>query len=279
MPAAVRQARPCRPPSRPCSRRRTGGSVDAVRQVDDRAYGIGSAHDSPVLARQDRAAAGIAPAIQRGWPLAAISLKDPDRRPARVITPRTDGGRMTGLTFQDIIMRLDAYWAAQGCLVVQPYDVEVGAGTAAPSTFLRVLGPEPWSVAYPQPSRRPADGRYAENPNRYQHYFQYQVILKPAPADPLGPVPGEPGGARRQRQRPRRPLRRGQLGGAVAGLLGARLGGLARRPGDHPVHLLPAERRLRPRSAVGRDHLRPGAHRDVPPGRARHGRRSAGTTA
>jgi glycyl-tRNA synthetase len=93
---------------------------------------------------------------------------------------------MTGLTFQDIIMRLDAYWAGQGCLVVQPYDVEVGAGTAAPSTFLRVLGPEPWSVAYPQPSRRPADGRYAENPNRYQHYFQYQVILKPAPGDPLG---------------------------------------------------------------------------------------------
>jgi glycyl-tRNA synthetase alpha chain len=93
---------------------------------------------------------------------------------------------MTALTFQEIIMRLDAYWAAQGCLVVQPYDVEVGAGTAAPSTFLRVLGPEPWSVAYPQPSRRPADGRYAENPNRYQHYFQYQVILKPTPADPLG---------------------------------------------------------------------------------------------
>ncbi|MGE3267569.1 MAG: glycine--tRNA ligase subunit beta [Chloroflexota bacterium] len=93
---------------------------------------------------------------------------------------------MTGLTFQDIIMRLDAYWAAQGCVVAQPYDVEVGAGTAAPSTFLRVLGPEPWSVAYPQSSRRPADGRYAENPNRFQHYFQYQVILKPAPADPLG---------------------------------------------------------------------------------------------
>ncbi|MGE3913978.1 MAG: glycine--tRNA ligase subunit alpha, partial [Chloroflexota bacterium] len=90
------------------------------------------------------------------------------------------------MTFQDIIMRLDAYWAAQGCVVAQPYDVEVGAGTAAPSTFLRVLGPEPWSVAYPQSSRRPADGRYAENPNRFQHYFQYQVILKPAPADPLG---------------------------------------------------------------------------------------------
>jgi glycyl-tRNA synthetase len=93
---------------------------------------------------------------------------------------------MTALTFQEIIMRLDAYWAAQGCVVAQPYDIEVGAGTAAPSTFLRVLGPEPWSVAYPQPTRRPADGRYAQNPNRYQHYFQYQVIVKPAPADPLG---------------------------------------------------------------------------------------------
>ncbi|MFN8521916.1 MAG: glycine--tRNA ligase subunit beta [Chloroflexota bacterium] len=93
---------------------------------------------------------------------------------------------MAGLTFQDIIMRLDAFWAARGCLVVQPYDTEVGAGTMAPSTFLRVLGPEPWWVAYPQGSRRPADGRYAENPNRFQHYFQYQVILKPPPVDPPG---------------------------------------------------------------------------------------------
>jgi glycyl-tRNA synthetase len=93
---------------------------------------------------------------------------------------------MPGLTFQEIIMRLDAFWSERGCLVMQPYDVEVGAGTMAPGTFLRVLGPEPWWVAYPQPSRRPADGRYAENPNRLQHYFQYQVILKPGPADPLG---------------------------------------------------------------------------------------------
>ena len=93
---------------------------------------------------------------------------------------------MPALTFQEIIMRLDAYWAEHGCLVLQPYDVEVGAGTNAPATFLRVLGPEPWNVAYPQPSRRPDDGRYAENPNRYQHYFQYQVILKPAPTDPIG---------------------------------------------------------------------------------------------
>ncbi|MBA2241182.1 MAG: glycine--tRNA ligase subunit alpha, partial [Solirubrobacterales bacterium] len=101
-------------------------------------------------------------------------------------THQADGGTMHALTFQEIMMRLDQFWAARGCLVMQPYDVEVGAATMAPATFLRVLGPEPWSVAYPQASRRPADGRYADNPNRYQHYFQYQVILKPGPADPLG---------------------------------------------------------------------------------------------
>lgn len=93
---------------------------------------------------------------------------------------------MANDAFQEIIMRLSRYWADQGCLVQEPYDVEVGAGTMAPATFLRVLGPEPWWVAYPQASRRPADGRYAENPNRYQHYFQYQVILKPGPPDPQG---------------------------------------------------------------------------------------------
>ncbi len=92
---------------------------------------------------------------------------------------------MSALSFQEIIFRLDQFWAARGCVVAEPYDVEVGAGTMAPATFLRVLGPEPWKVAYPQPSRRPADGRYAENPNRYQHYFQYQVIVKPPPPDPL----------------------------------------------------------------------------------------------
>jgi glycyl-tRNA synthetase len=93
---------------------------------------------------------------------------------------------MTSDAFQEIIMGLSRYWAGQGCLIQEPYDVEVGAGTMAPATFLRVLGPEPWNVGYPQGCRRPADGRYAENPNRYQHYFQYQVILKPAPPDPQG---------------------------------------------------------------------------------------------
>lgn len=88
------------------------------------------------------------------------------------------------LTFQDVILRLQNFWAERGCLIVQPTDVEVGAGTLNKHTFLRVLGPEPWSVAYVEPSRRPTDGRYGENPNRLQHYYQFQVILKPAPTNP-----------------------------------------------------------------------------------------------
>jgi glycyl-tRNA synthetase alpha chain len=87
------------------------------------------------------------------------------------------------LTFQEIILRLQQYWGERGCLIAQPYDTEVGAGTFHPATFLRALGPEPWRVAYVQPSRRPTDGRYGENPNRLQHYYQFQVILKPAPED------------------------------------------------------------------------------------------------
>jgi glycyl-tRNA synthetase alpha chain len=85
------------------------------------------------------------------------------------------------MTLQDIIFSLQEFWAEQGCLILQPYDVEVGAGTFHPATFLRVLGPEPWRAAYVEPSRRPADGRYGENPNRLQHYYQFQVIIKPSP--------------------------------------------------------------------------------------------------
>jgi len=85
--------------------------------------------------------------------------------------------------FQDIIARLHEYWAAHGCIVIQGYDLEVGAGTFNPATFLRALGPEPWNVAYVEPSRRPTDGRYGDNPNRLQHYYQYQVIMKPSPLD------------------------------------------------------------------------------------------------
>ncbi|MBE9519701.1 MAG: glycine--tRNA ligase subunit alpha [Proteobacteria bacterium] len=85
--------------------------------------------------------------------------------------------------FQDIIMELNKFWAEKGCVVQQPYDMEVGAGTFHPATLLRALGPEPWKAAYVQPSRRPTDGRYGENPNRLQHYYQYQVVLKPSPLE------------------------------------------------------------------------------------------------
>ena len=88
-------------------------------------------------------------------------------------------------TFQDIILTLQRYWAERGCALLQPYDMEVGAGTSHTATFLRALGPEPWKAAYVQPSRRPKDGRYGDNPNRLQHYYQFQVVLKPAPADIL----------------------------------------------------------------------------------------------
>ena len=88
---------------------------------------------------------------------------------------------MTAPTFQELILRLNQYWAEQGCVLIQPLDLEVGAGTFHPATFLRALGPEPWNAAYVQPCRRPTDGRYGENPNRLQRYYQYQVVLKPNP--------------------------------------------------------------------------------------------------
>jgi glycyl-tRNA synthetase alpha chain len=87
------------------------------------------------------------------------------------------------ISFQDLISQLHQFWSDRGCVIVQPFDTEKGAGTMSPHTFLRALGPDPWSVAYVEPCRRPTDGRYAENPNRLQHYFQYQVLLKPSPKD------------------------------------------------------------------------------------------------
>jgi glycyl-tRNA synthetase alpha chain len=89
------------------------------------------------------------------------------------------------ITFQQVILTLQQYWSGQGCALLQPYDMEVGAGTSHTGTFLRAIGPEPWRAAYVQPSRRPKDGRYGENPNRMQHYYQYQVVLKPAPENIL----------------------------------------------------------------------------------------------
>ncbi len=87
------------------------------------------------------------------------------------------------MNFQDVILTLQQYWGRRGCVLIQPYDMEVGAGTFHPTTLLKALGPEPWRVAYVQPSRRPTDGRYGENPNRLQHYYQFQVLLKPSPLD------------------------------------------------------------------------------------------------
>ncbi len=91
--------------------------------------------------------------------------------------------RIAPRSFQDIILTLHAFWAAQGCVILQPYDMEMGAGTFHPATTLRTLGPKPWRAAYVQPCRRPSDGRYGENPNRLQHYYQYQALLKPSPDD------------------------------------------------------------------------------------------------
>lgn len=87
------------------------------------------------------------------------------------------------VNFQQMILALQEYWASQGCVLLQPFDMEVGAGTFHPATFLRAIGPEPWRAAYVQPSRRPTDGRYGDNPNRTQHYYQFQVVLKPSPDD------------------------------------------------------------------------------------------------
>ena len=86
-------------------------------------------------------------------------------------------------TFQGMILALQQYWAEQGCVLLQPYDMEMGAGTFHTATYIRAIGPEPWSAAYVQPSRRPTDGRYGENPNRLQHYYQFQVVIKPSPLD------------------------------------------------------------------------------------------------
>ncbi len=91
--------------------------------------------------------------------------------------------KITNISFQDIIMNLQKFWGKNGCIILQPYDLEVGAGTFHPATTLRSLGPKPWRAAYVQPSRRPTDGRYGENPNRLQHYYQYQVIIKPSPSN------------------------------------------------------------------------------------------------
>jgi len=115
-------------------------------------------------------------------PESGAAVQSP-RRTVKCAVLTTVQGRKPMLTFQQIIFKLQQYWANQGCAILQPFDMEVGAGTSHPATCLRALGPEPWFAAYVQPSRRPKDGRYGDNPNRLQHYYQFQVALKPAPAD------------------------------------------------------------------------------------------------
>ena len=171
------------------------------------------------------------------------------------------------LSFQDLILRLERYWADQGCVILQPYDMEMGAATFHPATTLRALGPKPWRAAYVQPSRRPKDGRYGENPNRLQHYYQFQVILKPSPPDIQDLYLAKPLCHRHRSHQSRHPLRRGRLGEPDARRLGPRLGGVVRRHGGVAVHLFPAGRRLRLRPRLGRAHLWAGAPRHVCAGR------------
>ncbi len=155
-------------------------------------------------------------------------------------------------SFQGMILTLQRFWAEQGCVILQPYDMEMGAGTFHPATTLRALGPRPWKAAYVQPSRRPKDGRYGENPNRLQHYYQYQVILKPSPPDLQDLYLRSLAGHRHRLRAARHPLRRGRLGKPDARRLGSRLGVLVRRHGSVAVHLFSAGRGLRVLAGRGR---------------------------
>ena len=149
---------------------------------------------------------------------------------------------------------------------MQPYHTELGAGTSNPATFLRSLGPHPWKAAYVEPCIRPPDGRYGENPFRFQHYFQYQVILKPAPENVLDLYFGSLSAIGIDTRAARHQARRGRLGAALDRRLGPRLGGVVRRHGDHAVHVLPAGWRHRAGRDPRRDHDGARAAGDVSPG-------------
>ena len=170
-------------------------------------------------------------------------------------------------SFQGFILALQRFWAEQGCVILQPYDMEMGAGTFHPATTLRALGPKPWNAAYVQPSRRPKDGRYGENPNRMQHYYQFQVIMKPSPPNlqelylkSLAAI-GIDSAVHDIR------FVEDDWESPTLGAWGLGLGVLVRRHGSEPVHLFPAGRRRRMRAGRGRAHLRARAPRDVCAGR------------
>ena len=170
-----------------------------------------------------------------------------DRRAAHLSPTRS---------FQGLILTLQNFWAAQGCVILQPYDMEMGAGTFHPATTLRALGPKPWKAAYVQPCRRPKDGRYGENPNRLQHYLPVSgdpeavaaPISRTSISRSLAAIGVDP-------QAPRHPLRRGRLGEPDARRLGPWLGVLVRRHGSLAIHLFPAGRGLRMRAGRRRTHL------------------------
>ena len=161
-------------------------------------------------------------------------------------------------SFQETVFKLKRYWADRGAIIQEPYDVEVGAGTMCPETFLRVLGPKPYRVAYVQPSRRPADGRYGENPNRLYKHQQLQVILKPSPDDVIDQYLGSLEAIGIDLKKHDIKFEEDNWEVAHAGRLGHRLAGDAGRPGNHPVHLFPAMRRHRSGPGPRRNHLRPG---------------------
>ena len=173
-------------------------------------------------------------------------------------------------SFQGLILTLQRYWADYGCVILQPYDMEVGAGTFHPATTLRALGPKPWNAAYVQPSRRPKDGRYGENPNRLQHYYQFQVILKPSPPDLqelyLKSLQAIGIDSRLHDIR----FVEDDWESPTLGRLGPGLGMLVRRHGSVAVHLLPAGRGRRMRAGRRRTHLWAGAARLLPAGRRPH---------
>ena len=158
-----------RAPKRKTPKNKAKAKVSKARAADPRASKARAA--KPRVSKAKPPASKAKPRVSKTKPRAP----KPARKAAAKPTP---------LDFQSLILTLQKFWADQGCVILQPYDMEMGAGTFHPATTLRALGKEPWSAAYVQPSRRPGDGRYGENPNRLQHYYQFQVIIKPSPADP-----------------------------------------------------------------------------------------------
>ena len=182
-----------------------------------------------------------------------------DVRPVRAGLPM--------ITFQEAILRLQTYWNQQGCALLQPIDLEVGAGTSHTATFLRAIGPEPWRAGYVQPSRRPKDARYGENPNRLHQHHQYQVVLKPSPPDILELYLGSLLALGIDTRKNDIRFVEDNWENPTLGGVGSRLGSVDERHGDHAVHLLPAGRRSRVQADHGRDHVWTRTPDDVPAGR------------